>query len=139
MSTKDLPFPCDSCHTTFGAAFNGHLICLQRAYQQRSQWDFDTIYWAAACNNVACLKYAYEHDCPWHQWTTHIAAYNNSLECLKYIYENCGDVATWELSGLHFFEQDSGYSERIKAYLRTVVGDWKQGLNISSTPKPARR
>lgn len=141
MSAPNLiKFPCGSCRDTRDAAGVGHLPCLQFAHDSGCPWHPETTCGATINGHLSCLQYVVENACClWDPDTTYVAAKYNRLACLQYIYENCGDVATWEHSGLQDFEQDNLIPERIKEYLRSVEDDWKNGGNASASVKPALR
>lgn len=137
-AAEPLKFTCNSCTNTAHAALKGRIGCLVIAHKHEYPWHSMTTYYAAGHGHLDCLQFAYEHGCPWHSETAFHAATFGHLECLQYIYENCGDVATWEQSGLEDFEENDQISEHIKKYLRSVQDDWKCGRNICTVVKPAR-
>lgn len=165
MSTSaKLNFPCGVCRNTADAAYYGHLTCLEWAVEHNVPWDPDTTCFAVGYGCPNCLRFAIEHGCPWHRDTTWVAAGNGRTTCLQfavehgcpwhlitskcaacgghldtlqYIYEYGGHIDSWEESGLQDFE-DTNWSEDIKAYLRTVQEDWKNGRNTYSCVKPAK-
>lgn len=138
MSAERGPrFPCGICRDTADAAETGHLTCLEWAVEHNVPWHPDTTWCAADADYLACLQFAHEHGCPWDPNTTCTAAYGETISCLQYIFEHCGDVASWEDSGLQQFEE-MNLSEYIKAYLRNVQEHWKAGANVKCDLKPAR-
>jgi hypothetical protein len=125
--------------TTYWAAGNGHLDCLQYAHENGCPWDVEATYAAARHGQLHCLQYAHENGCLWDNDTTHAAARGGHLNCLQYIYEECGDVVTWEVSNIEHWHMDYISVECID-YIESVREDWKAGLNRSSAIlKPAKR
>lgn len=112
---------------------------LQYAVEHGCPWARDTTLRAARYGKLACLQYSHQHNCPWDPSTTYAAALKGQLACLSYIYENCGDVATWEISGLDDYDDNAAIPAHIKEYLWTVEYNWKNGSNMSTSVKPARR
>jgi hypothetical protein len=75
-------------YTSSNAAANGHLDCLRYIYQNECPWDEDTTAKAAKNGHLDCLKYAFKNGCEWDSDTTTNAAWNGHLDCLKYAHEN---------------------------------------------------
>ena len=116
--------------TTYCVAYPGgehHVWCLQYAHEHGCPWSSETTFSIAYGGYRECLQYAYEHGCPWDQNTTNAAAVRGKIRCLKYIYENCGNVVTWENSGLE--KNFDEFPEKIQKYIESVREEWKAGRN----------
>ena len=99
-------------NNTWVAARDGHLDCLEFAVSNGS---------TDRSSDRSTDRCDWDHD------TTYAAALYGHLDCLEYIFENCGDIATWENSGLEQYFCD--FPEKIQKYIESVKEEWKAGLN----------
>ena len=110
-------------------------------HESNCPWHEETTYLAARNGHLNCLQYAHESNCPWDSRTTWGAARYGHLECLTYIYEFCGEEVSWVQSNLEkALEKHWITNEACKAFLEHVQEDWKSGLNcVGATLKPAKK
>ena len=114
-------------NAVYFAARNGHFDCLQYAHGNGCLWLPMATRAAAENGHLECLRYAHENGCPWDIHTSERAAFKGHVDCLEYIYEHCGEIETWEHSGLgmnlHLFPEKS------REFLESVREDWKARRN----------
>lgn len=71
--------------TTWEAAYNGHLDCLEYAYENGCPWHHETTFDAAYYGRADIVRYAIEHGCPVHADTLRLAALGGHEDCLEYV------------------------------------------------------